>query len=283
MKTLILPLVSTGNVPQLATDLILHSLSSEFEFVKTLDSSFLHPFVGPLDYSLHEGEPILYRKSHPTMKYSSALELFVNDKMDLYVIQQRTPIIQGYLNNFITDVIVPLINELKVTNVTIMDSYGSLDENVIARNIKPPSGVMIDSFFSLGICKVKSVNEMIEGFESVLNLQVDPDTALHYTNSLFHFTPTSCQNEISTEQQIFKFTYHLLNSSSVSTLEEIKYASLFVHEGDNSLDAKLLCDHLPELANQSSLKITEFKEPISWKGVYGFREIPSTFDEGIYI
>ena len=124
VRTLIVPLVSTGNVPQLALDLLLHSLSSEFDFVKSLDSTFVHPFVGPLDYVLDQQVPVLFSKTAPQKIYSTALELYYNESKDLYVLQQRTPVIQGYLNNLIKETILPLIDEFKIEDVVILDSFG---------------------------------------------------------------------------------------------------------------------------------------------------------------
>ncbi|CCF60611.1 hypothetical protein KAFR_0K02550 [Kazachstania africana CBS 2517] len=289
--TLLLPLVSTGNVPQLSVDLILHSLSDEFEFVKSIDSTFLHPFVGPLDYGIDQTEPVLYTQSSfletPSVKkFSTALELFYNKSKRVYVLQQRTPTIQGYLNNFIKDTLIPLIKELQITNISVLDSFGPLDEKIIKRKLQSNNHnhKNIDPFFSMGVCELQSIGNLVSNFDSTLRLQMDPDTSLHYTNSIFKFTPSSLIDEISTDQPIFKLTYHLLNDQNLTNLKEVKYCTLFVHEGDNSIDAKLFCEHLPDLINSSSdCKITKFRTPISWKGVYGFSELPSTFEEGIYI
>ncbi|CAB4254637.1 similar to Saccharomyces cerevisiae YKL206C ADD66 Protein involved in 20S proteasome assembly [Maudiozyma barnettii] len=286
-KTLILPLISTGNVPQLTTDLILHSLSNEFRFVKSLDSTYVHPFVGALDYSLNDGEPILY-KSYPDKKFSSALELFYNDSKNLYVIQQRTPIIQGYINNFIKEIVIPVIEELRITDVTILDSYGALDESIINHKFNNNTNIgvnNVDPFYSIGVCKLEGIGSLSDEFDSVLNLKTDPNTAMHYTNSLLEFSQRSLLQEISTDQQIFKIIFHLINSQ-LGSLMNVKYCSFFVHEGDNSLDAKLFTSHFSDFVNPKNSSITEikdFKTPISWKGVYGFNEVPATLEEGIYI
>lgn len=274
--TLVIPLVSTGNVPQLTVDLILHSLSSEFDFVKSLDSTYLHPFVGPLDYVFDQSEPVLFSESSPQKVYSTALELFYNKARRLYVLQQRTPIIQGYSNNFVKEVISPLIAEYQVDEVVILDSFGALDEDVVAASIPCRTN---NDYFSDGICEVRSIGDMIREFEQSMHL--NSESSLRAASSLFTFTPESVQQEISIKQQVFKFVYHLLNSPLVS-LKHIKYCSAFVHEGDNSEDAHLLCDHLP-LIIQTFDKIKKHTPPVSWKGVYGSRPIPSSFEEGLYI
>ena len=289
-KTLILPLVSTGNVPQLCTDLVLHSLSDEFEFVKSLDSMYVHPFVGALDYSAEDVQPVLY-KSSPDKKLSTALELFYNKAKNLYVIQQRTPVIQGYINNFVRETIIPLVDELQISHLTVLDSYGALDESIISKKFATNAAKgmnNIDPYFSMGTCRMGSIESLSSEFDSALDLQVDPNTSQHYTTSLLKFTERSLVQEVSTDQQIFKIIYHLINSR-LSKLEEIKYCTFFVHEGDNSLDAGLFASRFEDFVNPTegsagaSVSISHFKTPVSWKGVYGFNEIPSTLEEGIYI
>lgn len=290
-RTLVVPLISTGNVPQLCTDLILHSLSDEFKFVKSVDSTYVHPFIGALDYSMDDGRPVLY-EADPTKKFSTAIELFFNESKNLFFIQQRTPIIQGYLNNFIKETLIPLIDELKVTHVTVLDSFGALDESIISHKFNSNSkkdGVEIDPFYSMGLCKLESVGILTNEFDSILNLKIDPNTSLHYTNSLIKFSAKSLLQEISTDQPIFKIIYHFINSK-LDNLIEVKYCSFFVHEGDNSFDAKLFATHFKDFINNKNKdnlsqndEIKNFKSPVSWKGVYGFSEVPSTIEEGIYI
>lgn len=276
-RTLVVPLISTGNVPQLTVDLLLHSLSSEFDFVKSLDSTFVHAFVGPLDYVLEQAGPVLFERTAPKKTYSTALELFYNQSRDLYVLQQRTPIIPGYLNNFVKETILPLIDEYEIEETVILDSFGPLDNDVLEATTVPAKRGT--SLISNGTCEVGSVTDVMRNFEQTLNLNQGTD--LHFPSSLFTFTPESLQQEISSKQQVFHFAYHLLNGSSAH-LKRITYCSAFVHEGDNSEDAHLLCDHLPTIIN-SLEKILKHTPPVSWKGVYGTRPVPVAFDEGIYV
>lgn len=278
--TLLIPLVSTGNVPQLTTDLVLHSLSEEFQFVRDLDSTYLHPFVGPLDYVFEQLKPVLFSKRDSNKSYSTALELFYSESKSLYVIQQRTPVIQGYLNNFVKEVICPLVQELSIRDVVILDSFGALDEEIVANTSRTSK---TNNFYSDAVCEVRSVGEMVREMESGLQLNPSPEqqSSNNIVSSLFRFTSDSVQQEVSTRQQAFKFAYHLLNSP-FSELQRIKYCSAFVHEGDNSYDAHLLCDHLPNVIDGFT-KINVHTPPVSWKGVYGTRPIPTSFDEGIYI
>lgn len=306
--TLVLPLVSTGNVPQLTVDLILHSFNGDFHFVEDLDSKYLHPFVGPLDHTLNTGNnhtnnnnnnnntPSLY--SSPIKHYSSALELFSNKDGSVYIIQQRTPVIQGYINNFILDVLIPLIDKLKITKLSILDSYGVFDTNIVTSLITNNNNSNTNTStnntnslispianISIGTCNVHSINDITSNFQQLLNLKFDSNSNLRYTSQFFNFNPNDPIQEISTNQTIFKIVYHLLNNLR-SSLCEIKYFTMLVHEGDNSLDAKYFVRNcLPMItnANYSVSNDSQFKIPISWMGVYGMTQTPSTIEEGIYI
>lgn len=292
-KTLILPLISTGNVPQLTIDLILHSLAPEFTFQKDLNDNYLYPFLGPLDYSNENKDSIYPLETDQSKKkvFSNAIELFANKDKSVYIIQQRTPIINNYLNNFIKDVLVPLIKEFDFTNITILDSFSAFDVNKPFihenknLNTNNNNNNNLNTNLSIGICQLKSINELTKDFNKNLNLYTDPDTSIQYTKSLFKFNQNDIIQEISTNQTIFKLTYHLLNDLNLINLNQIKYMNFFVHEGDNSMDARVYCQYLNEMTEEtnSNYNIEKFKPPISWKGVYGLNEIPSSIEEGIYI
>lgn len=271
MSSLIIPLVSAGNVAQLTTDLILHSLADEFDYVCDLDSTYLHPFVGPLDY-VSGVSASLYDKS-PQKKHSTPLELYHNPKKQLYVLQQRTPIIQGYENNFCHEVLVPLVQKLSVEKVLILDSISIFDSLI---TLNPGHS----GRFSIGTCELSSISDVTREFQQ--RLQLDTDSSVSLNKTLFKFTDSSIQDGISAEQLVFKLCYHLLHISAPSKLREIKYFSIFVHEGDNSQDALLVCEQLPVILPGLG-KIVRYATPVSWKGVYGMRPIPSSFEDGLYI
>lgn len=303
-KTLLFPLISTGNVPQLTIDLILHSLAPEFTFQKHLNDDYLYPFLGPLDYS-NENDTSIYSIDHDDntagnhgkmakKTFSNAIELFANKDKSVYIIQQRTPIINDYVNNFIVEVLIPLVKEYNFTNITILDSFSSFDYSkpFIHENrtltTTTTTTTKTNTNISIGICQLESVSQLTKDFNASLNLYTDPETSIQYTKSLFKFNDNDIIHEISTSQTIFKITYHLLNDINLNSLQQIKYMNFFVHEGDNSMDAKMYCQYLNEMLchdneNIKNYTIKTFKTPISWKGVYGLNEAPSTIEDGIYI
>ncbi|KAJ7859695.1 PAC2 family-domain-containing protein [Mycena leptocephala] len=84
-KTLIVPVVSTANVSQLAADLLIASLS--LERIGFFDSSFLVPVVG----SCEDG----------ASGVSTPLELYGKAGLDIVVVQQRSPALKSQKQEFI--------------------------------------------------------------------------------------------------------------------------------------------------------------------------------------
>ncbi|SCV02169.1 LANO_0F15698g1_1 [Lachancea nothofagi CBS 11611] len=271
MDSLLLPLVSTGNVPQLATDLILHSLSSEFQFVRELDSLYLFPFAGPLDY-VKGSETSLYEKTGQT--FTTPLELFYSSKSKLYIIQQRSPILQPFENTFCKEVIAPLLEELQIGQLLVLDATDNIDESIISRQLRK-------SAYSIGTCDLSQITDIASEFEE--KLQINDQTSQSVNKTLFKFSDTSFQSGVCTAQFVYKLCYHLLHTPKASSLlKEISYLNTFVQEGDNSEDAIAACNQLPQILS-SFPRISHYKTPVSWEGVYGVREAPSSFEDGLYI
>lgn len=271
MSKLLLPLVATGNVPQLMTDLILHSLNSDFEFVRELDSMYLFAFTGPLDFV--EGSKSSLYENSPDKTLTTPLELFYSKKFDLYIVQQRSPVLQPYDNNFCKQVLLPLIEETKITTLIVADAFEDYEELIA-------SGPAQRSKYSLGVCDISQVDNLAGEFQQKLQLK-DSNTAVN--NTLFKFTDSSFQSAISTEQLIFKLCYHLFHASKLThSLKEIRYFNTYVQEGDNSEDAAAACDQIPNVI-PGFPRISKYQVPVSWNGVYGVRNAPTDFEEGLYI
>lgn len=83
----VLPTVSTGNVPQLALDLLIYTYG--FKLVKSLDDEHLYPFAGPLDGLTLPVEQGL----------TTACQLFQLN--DIELIQIRSPPLPGQKSKFI--------------------------------------------------------------------------------------------------------------------------------------------------------------------------------------
>ncbi|SCV00110.1 LAMI_0G02938g1_1 [Lachancea mirantina] len=275
MTTLLLPLVSTGNVPQLSTDLLLHSLSPRFKFVQELTSLHLYPFVGPLDHV--PGQKAALYDSVTDKRYTTALELFYDQQRDLYVVQQRSPVLQHYENNFCKEVVAPLVKQLRVQHVIVLDSTEGVEEALARRNLPDPTSYR----YSVGTCDLSEFENVAQEFQDRLHIDEKSNTSLNTT--LFRFSETSFQNGITTEQFVFKLCYHLTHAASLhAVLTKITYVNVLVQEGDNSEDAAAACQNLHRLAPEIP-SVSELHAPASWSGVYGVRDAPTAFDEGLYI
>lgn len=153
---LIIPSVSLGNVPQLATDLLIHNFN--FTRVGHLQDQYLYPFASPIDYAMTE-------KEEPGI--SSALELYYSREFNLTLIQQRSPIIPTFGKTFVVEVISPFVNEHEFQQVLLLDSGDSgLKENVVPDYIETYTNedLLSKSMESLKLTDtILSLNETIYG------------------------------------------------------------------------------------------------------------------------
>lgn len=94
----VIPSISIANIPQLAVDVLLHSL--DFEKKATLSDKYLYPFVAPVDHVA--GEPLVGG-------VSTGLEAYVSPKHKITVLQQRSPVLPGYATDHVTEVLVPFV------------------------------------------------------------------------------------------------------------------------------------------------------------------------------
>ncbi len=106
-STLVVPAVSMGNIPQLAVDLLVHTL--DFVKVATLDDLYLHPFLSPLD-------------ERPPRGMLSALEVYYSAAHNLAVVQQRSPVARGCTHRFVAEVVAPFVRDARAAKVVLLDS-----------------------------------------------------------------------------------------------------------------------------------------------------------------
>lgn len=123
---LILPSVAIGNIPQLSSDLLLHTLG--FVKVATLQDGYLYPFVSPVDHAVDSPAP-------PGVSYG--LELYYSVQHHLTLVQQRSPIIPGLIQKHIQEVITPLVKSIDPLHVVLLDlADAGLMEQVLSGEIK---------------------------------------------------------------------------------------------------------------------------------------------------
>ncbi|OBA20056.1 hypothetical protein METBIDRAFT_79361 [Metschnikowia bicuspidata var. bicuspidata NRRL YB-4993] len=142
---LLIPSVSIANIPQLALDLLLHSL--EFKKVATLSDDYLYPFVSPVDHA---------STSQPPGGVSFGLEVFFCKGQNLTLIQQRAPLMPGFPARHVAEVIVPFVEASQFKHVVVLH----LLDAGLARGVLPgdvliftSEDVLTESFSSLSISK----------------------------------------------------------------------------------------------------------------------------------
>lgn len=300
---LILPLVSTGNVPQLAVDLILHNPKSNFKFVQDLKSQYLlYPFVGSLDTckdlrnNAEHGKYPLYINSD-SKYYSSALELFHDSSSNTYIIQQRTPIITNFENNFFHELINKDLARYDIQEIVILDSMGPMElENIVSYTNINSQFFHENDRISVGHVDLsleklskyfEDTNLLLSESSSSSNLSESPDpTEPVIDKTLLNFDSQCFQIGLNTTHQSFKLLYHILHQNSKT---QIQYVNMVVYEGDNSHDAGLMVKNL-FTNKQMQVKLptnlidwNNLVPPLSWDGVYGFNTFSGSMDEGLYV
>lgn len=123
-SVLVIPSISIANIPQLASDLLIHTL--DFVKVATLSDKYLYPFVSPVDYTPDNAE------SGPK-GISLGLEVYFSEKHQISMLQQRSPLIPGFALNHVEEVLVPFIEAGKFKHIVFL----SLSDAGLVEHIAP--------------------------------------------------------------------------------------------------------------------------------------------------
>lgn len=109
-STLIIPAISIGNIPQLATDLLLHNLG--FTKVGTLLDLYLYPYISGVDH---------LELQKPPSGVLFALEVYYNETFKVTLIQQRSPIIPGMTRDHVEKVLGPFASGAEFSRILVLD------------------------------------------------------------------------------------------------------------------------------------------------------------------
>jgi len=147
--TLVLPLLSIGNVGQLVADLLI--FNGKFEKVGYLDSPYVFPVVGNDSFTTNGG--IL----------TTNLEVFKHPDRPITIIQQRAPVIKKHNLDFVQS-LVAWIKECKFKEVVILGSIDAsrrIDIQMTSSPLRYVSSLSIstsseDYFKSLGWISLES-------------------------------------------------------------------------------------------------------------------------------
>ncbi|WFC93578.1 hypothetical protein MBRA1_000199 [Malassezia brasiliensis] len=87
-RTLVLPVVSVGSVPQLAVDLLIHAPELQCARVASLDGAECVPFVAPSE------------DGSATAGVYTALDVYQAPGSGLVIVQQRSPVLKSHKTHF---------------------------------------------------------------------------------------------------------------------------------------------------------------------------------------
>ena len=305
-STLILPIVSIGNVPQLTVDLLIYNLPG-VKLVGRLDSTWIYPFSAAPDYT-EDANGTTDDTVNSPVSTCTGLEVYYCSQYNLTIIQQRSPIISGCSQRFYKDLLVPFVELCEFKNVLVLqsrdkgfreDKYAKNDfqlwTNDLAKNlaislnihddsriasmskcedISPCASYLFEELFSeLAVAVKRTKNEESQ------QLSGSTDMA-RSTSNLFMLINSARTMELGDIQQ------QKAKDTKDNKIEPLGCACLstFVYEGDNSKDAEQFYDCVLKVLGivKSSGDRTKLVAPKSWKGVYGGNLLPTGMEYGLY-
>jgi proteasome chaperone 2 len=248
--TLVIPTVSTGNVPQLATDLLLHNHAFAREVV--LDSTFLYPFASPVDYTTEELQQLQQQGQEQRISgVSTGLELHVDETLKVAVVVQRSPVIPQYSRNFV---------EGLVDDVVVAARYGPFERVVVLDSKEAVVGGGGSGGIGGAADRVQVYSDdLVAGVER-LQLGGTSESASEGQQQ-----PPGGDRFSEYAQELLEVLAERATSTTSTTVLVIN-----VYEGDNFEDARVLVERagsvlgLPQDGRSAAMRT-----PKSWEGVYG--------------
>lgn len=268
---LIIPAVSAGNVPQLAADLLLHSLG--LRLVGRLSDLYTYPFAGPRDSSVNAPEA-------SRVGISTTIEVFSGS--GLTIVQVRSPPLPGQRRRFVTETLLPFVSSFRFAEtLAIASSNAALRESLHGSRYQLLTPRVI-STASSGAAGDGSGNDSsdLDAAAAALSsrlakLSLALDTPLAQAPASLEGLPES------------GIALDLLTAVA-SEGGKICTPLIYVYEGDNFGDAHEFADHVAAVAglDVAATKATlpepgRWTQPVSWQWVYG-KSVPIGIEEGLY-
>lgn len=253
-QTLVLPIISKGNVGQLACDLLIASLS--LERIGFLDASALVPVVGA--------------RENGAKGVSTPLEVFSKSGCKLVVVQQRSPVLKSHKTQFIRS----LLSWIRTSAFESVILLAGMDTtNRSDAHMHTPTYTLTPPASPSPPASMASVLSMIETYTVKESKPFGDDSSAPsdppavplipgagLTRRLFTSLPEAA-NDYGTGSATW----------SVPIVALLQYA----FEGDNRGDAGMLLAIVNKLLD---LQIQAVKEPESWhRGLYGSAHDGSLF------
>jgi len=232
-STLVLPIVSTGNVAQLAVDLLIASLG--LRRVGILDGRDLLSVAGARE----DGEAGI----------TTPLEIFGKDGSQFYVVQQRSPVLKARKEHFISSII-SFVQQNQFGSLLVLSG---VDVSIRSdQQMSNPTFHLIPSHTSSLPSSLSSLSTLVPPYRAPVKLDL----------------PSSREQTQQTDVPLIPgggLTRRLLSSlpPSLPTGVLLEY----VLEGDNRADALMLANVTAKVLGLENLT---WKEPSSWQqGLFG--------------
>ncbi|KAF9482108.1 hypothetical protein BDN70DRAFT_802116 [Pholiota conissans] len=233
-KAIVVPVVSTANVAQLAIDLVIASLS--LERVAVLDPEYCVPVVGARE----DGQQGI----------TTPLELYGHHELDFVVVQQRSPVLKSKKQEYI-DALFNFIKSSQFSAVLFLSGV-DLSNRTDSQMMTPTYQIRPENTPSLSSSPLESLSSLpIPLYTSPVDQSL-PKTG--ETSSIPFIPGGGLMRRI------------LL---SIPKGWELPTASLlqFVLEGDNRTDAGFLASVVVKVVGKD---VAQWKQPNSWKdGLFG--------------
>ncbi|KAL7752872.1 hypothetical protein RI367_001875 [Sorochytrium milnesiophthora] len=238
-STLVLPTVSTANLPQLVTDVLVQTLG--LTRIATLQSDLVLNICGP--------DPFADASNTSTL-FAAPLELYQSHDRRLAVLQQRAPISRGLMADFTRD-LVAWIGAMEFAGVLVVASA--------------------DASYR--------VDSQIEGTPSFRFLSVIPASTTDAAQALGIKELEQQQQQVANAQKrlhvegsgILSHLAQQLPELGSSTLKHAMALLAFTLEGDNLLDTVQTAQHVLRMLQASpyslALEGSALKFPPSWGDV----------------
>ena len=272
---LIVPAVSAGNVPQLAADLLLHSLG--LRLVGRLSDLYVYPFAGPRDTP--DGAATVNGGG-----ISTAVEVFAGS--GLTVVQVRSPPLPGQRRRFVEETLLPFVRNFRFAEtLAIASSNAALRESLQGPRyqlLTPPVGIKKDTKAAADAAGLGSGNGSNDGDATtaalsarLAKLSLALDTPPEPAPASLEGLPES------------GIALDLLTAVAAAG-GKICAPLIYVYEGDNFGDAHEFADRVAAAAGidiaatKAALPTPgRWTQPVSWQWVYG-KSVPVGLEEGLY-
>mmetsp|Transcript_7296 Transcript_7296/g.19498 ORF Transcript_7296/g.19498 Transcript_7296/m.19498 type:complete len:302 (+) Transcript_7296:166-1071(+) len=271
LGSIVFPAVSVGNVPQLAVDLLVHTLSEPRERpIGAVHSDAVLACVGAAEFVNAEAPESASKK---VPRLSPCLELFsvpASDDSTFAVLQQRAPVLQGMASAFASDMVKMFVEHGVNQAVLLLSSNAAGRRDVHMRNAF--RFMTTSSMAETELGRKVHMSEHLQVMEGFGPLGWCPETARGSV-------PTDDEVDSVTQPRFFAamrtgaYVRTLLEQCEAAGLALLVLVS-FVHEGDNAGDAirfaELACDllNIPRRTSVSSSP-NSWMFPPSWACVLG--------------